>query len=437
MITERMQCNLLYRAFVKNEDVATLGELDIERWCEPWRTIALFADRPQAANSGDALWYGILAVAGKDHDRARALQRQIVEAAEPMEFLSLLEIADTLPPVGWLWPNWIPRGMLSLLGAFQGTGKSWMVLDLARIVIDGGVWPDGSPVERTGCVVYVDAEGIPQVLNERAVALNINRRKLFLQMAEPGEVFDLSRREWQDRLIDAVMTLRPQLVIIDSLSSISSTGQNSVEEINALLAFLVGLAREADCGLLMIHHLRKPAGGQLYLPGLNIHDFRGSGHITAMARTVLGLSVVQSGKQFSLNGPRRLDLVKTNLGPYPQPLGIEMVSDGNLTKFVYGRAPEEESAQTVGDKAEVFLVKFLQENGPSLPAEVVAGGEEAGHSRSTIYRIRKEMGDRIVNTAGRRSHSNRWALPEQVSVDGVEDDADRDEIDGDQDEGDM
>ncbi len=64
------------------------------------------------------------------------------------------------------------------------------------------------------------------------------------------------------------------------------------------------------------------AAAQRHLADGGIHDFRGSGHITAMARTVLGLSVVQTGKTFSLNGPRRLELVKTNLGPYPNPLGV-------------------------------------------------------------------------------------------------------------------
>jgi hypothetical protein len=61
---------------------------------------------------------------------------------------------------------------------------------------------------------------------------------------------------------------------------------------------------------------------------MSLHDFRGSSHITAMARTVMGLNVLQNGKQFSLSGPRRLDLVKTNLGNYPEGIGIELQRDG-------------------------------------------------------------------------------------------------------------
>jgi hypothetical protein len=77
--------------------------------------------------------------------------------------------------VRWLWPGWIPRGMITLLGAYQGTGKSYFVLDIARTVIHGGPWPDGAPAEKLGTVIYVDAEAIPQVNNERAVKLDLNR----------------------------------------------------------------------------------------------------------------------------------------------------------------------------------------------------------------------------------------------------------------------
>ena len=82
---------------------------------------------------------------------------EIEDANEPIHFPTLAEIADTLKPVSWLWPGWIPRGMLSLLGAYQGTGKSYFVLDLARTVIHGGPWPDGTLQDRIGNCIYVEA----------------------------------------------------------------------------------------------------------------------------------------------------------------------------------------------------------------------------------------------------------------------------------------
>lgn len=408
MITERMQQALLYRAFIEKQPMV---DVDVARWSDPWRTIALLAERSEGAS--DPLYWAASVVTDSE-EAARNLIAMIRMAGQPLHIANLEEMAANLPPVTWLWENWIPRGMLSLLGAYQGTGKSWFVLDLARTIIQGGRWPDGTPTQGPANVIYVEAEGIPQVLNQRAVALGMNRKRLYLLTAEPGEVFNLALPEWRDKLIDAATTLRPALIIVDSLSSVTSNGQNSVEETNSLLVFLVGLANYVNCGLLMIHHLRKPSGGQLYLPGMSIHDFRGSGHITAMARTVLGLSVVQSGKQFSLNGPRRLDLVKTNLGPYPDSLGIEMTTNGERTQFTYGEAPDYERTVTAADSVEAWLLNYLEENGPTPPATVVDAAALDGHGRAMIYRTRKALGAKIVNTKGYRNPKNEWALPHQI-----------------------
>ena len=55
---------------------------------------------------------------------------------------------------------------------------------------------------------------------------------------------------------------------------------------------------------------------------MSVHDFRGSGHITAMAHCA-GPDGGPDGRQFSLNGKRRLDMLKTNLGVHPEGIGIE------------------------------------------------------------------------------------------------------------------
>jgi hypothetical protein len=410
MITERMQKRLLYQAFIENTLDST--EFEIAGWSWPWSELLLRAERNLGALDGhSALFESARSLADKGTDDAHTWMREIEDAAEPLHFPTLADIADTLKPVSWLWPGWIPRGMLSLLGAYQGTGKSYFVLDLARTVIEGGPWPDGASSDRIGNVVYVEAEAIPQVTNERAQALGINRHKLWLMMAENGELLDLTQPRWQDHLLDLATTVAPQLIVIDSLSSISSSGQNSVEDTNRLLMYLVALARHCDCGLLMLHHLRKPPGGQLNLPGMSVHDFRGSGHITAMARTVMGLSVIQTGRQFSLNGARRLDLVKSNLGPYPEGIGLKLEADGDRVRFVYGAPVAFDEQESTGDKCEDWLLGYLAAHGASKPGDVVAAGKDAGFTRDTIYRTRKSLQAMIGNTEKNyKAPGNLWRL---------------------------
>ena len=176
------------------------------------------------------------------------------------------------------------------------------------------------------------------------------------------------------------------------------------------------LARHCDCGLLVLHHLRKPPGGQLNLPGMSVHDFRGSGHITAMARTVLGLSVIQTGRQFSLNGPRRLDLVKSNLGPYPEGIGLKLESNGDQVRFVYGEPVAFEDAQeSPGDKCEEWLINYLEEHGPSKPGDVTKAAEAAGFNKGTLYAVRKRLAGVVRNTnPNLRSPSNQWKLADDT-----------------------
>lgn len=410
MITERMQKRLLYQCLVEESISST--DIDLAGWVWPWREVLLLAERGEVDFVIGSKLNEALAMVAGDRDKAREWKFEIDEAGEPLHFPTLAEIADTLKPVSWLWPGWIPRGMLSLLGAYQGTGKSYFVLDLARTCIMGGPWPDGNPVDRIGNVIYVEAEAIPQVTNERAMALGLDRNRLWMLMADNGELLDLTQPYWQDRLLDMATVVEPQLIIIDSLSSISSSGQNSVEDTNRLLMYLVALARHCDCGLLMLHHLRKPPGGQLNLPGMSVHDFRGSGHITAMARTVMGLSVIQNGRQFSLNGARRLDLVKSNLGPYPEGIGLKLEGDGASMRFVYGEPVAFEDAQeSTGDKCEDWLLGYLAAHGASKPGDVVAAGKDAGFTRDTIYRTRKSLQAMIGNTEKNfKAPGNLWRL---------------------------
>lgn len=425
LTTTRMQCRLLHRYFIGGEDVT----VEPDQLKQPWREIFFMADRylpmyAETSGGGAAALRDACNAVAEEEEAAAALYRQIRDLQDEPRFLSLADIEESIPPVDWLWRNWIPRGMLTLLGAYQGTGKSYFVLDLARAVIEGGEWPDGTPAPK-GCVVYIDAEGIPSIHVRRSKALGFDRSKLFLQYPGDDIVLDLTQTHWQDRLVEMVTALRPELIIIDSLSSSSSSGQNSTQDTNSLLMFLVALANYGNCGMLLLHHLRKPPAGQLMLPGLNLHDFRGSGHITAMARSVLGMSVSQSGRQFSLNGPRRLDLVKTNVADdgYPDPIGIvqHQEHDGEVVRFEYGEAPDYERSDTHSDDCEQWLIDYLDENGPTRPSKLLPAAEQAGYSRSTIYRVRKEMGDTIVNTKGRQHPQNKWALPGQE--DGDDDDS--------------
>jgi len=353
MLTTRMQIQAIANRLAGLP--ATVGArgkpLKAAAFSEPWKTCWKALDKAVPGQEHSAL----IRAAGNFPDGERVIGA--ILSARPGDrlgrFLRLDELADSLPEIEWVWPGWVPRGMITLLGSAPGAGKSFVALDLARRVLQWEGFPDDltpGPSPGTGegralpescpplprrscvgegwgegqaCVIYVDAEAVPQLLNERARSWQMEVSHLHLLLPEPGDMVDFGSAAYRDRLVDMAAELSPELIIVDSLSSVSSKSENNVEDVRTILGFLNELAQDFNSGLLLLHHLRKGSNLQLKSWELSLDDFRGSSHIVAMARSVIGLSVIPTQAGQGRNGPRKLEIIKTNLGAYPEPLGFE------------------------------------------------------------------------------------------------------------------
>ena len=386
-------------------------DIPLRSFQEPWRTCWLALEGVAPSEAAQTLK---IRLAGHS-DYANILQQIFkTRPGHTLQFDSLLELSRHLKPIAWLWPGWLPRGMLTLLGAAPGAGKSFLALDLAWRITTGLPFP-GSQIhpQQPGKVVYVDAEAVPQILNERAAGYQIDLSRLYCLLPDPAEMIDFGDPKYRDRLINMVATIRPELVIIDSLASIHSRGQNNVEDVRKLLSFLTQLAAAYQCGLLLIHHIRKPGNGQnIQMYDLSLSDLSGSGHIVAMARVVWGLHVVQEGPQPDPNGPRLLKMLKTNLGPYESALGFRFAPQPGAGVYLdwLSEAPQNYREPTQLERCAAWLLDLLQAQGALAPAEVIALGQAADFSRSLIYRARKHLAGQVVNTDGKQSPHNRWQI---------------------------
>jgi len=326
---------------------------------------------------------------------------------------SLDDMGPDLPPIEWVWKDHIPRGLLSILGASQGSGKSFVGLDLAYRIMHNVDFPDGAPIMHPGAnIIYVEAEAVPQIIREGANYSKMAQKKLFPILADAGEMIDLGLQKYQDRLTEMVAYLKPELIIIDSLSSVHTKGQNNVEDLRVLVGYLIRLAGWANCGLQLIHHIRKPSMGQRMMNvDFGMEDLSGSGYITQQARVVLGLRVVQTGPEFDPNGPRELKVLKSNLGAYPKPLGFTFESlspEGARLKW-NASAPREYREPTEADDCKEWLEELLKENSQGLrPKEIKKMGKELGFSASMIDRVHRKLAAHIANTRGRQAPDNSW-----------------------------
>lgn len=405
MLTRRMQVQAVADRLAGLPEKRSLRASQFE---EPWRTC--WQAQGQAEGGQQALLLALQSYPDRERNEiVKAILAMAPGKGMPV-FQSLEELAVGLSPVTWLWRNWVPRGMLSLLGAVPGAGKSFVALDLARRIIGAETWPDGTPIEDGGRpVIYIDAEAVPQLLNERAVAWEMNRRLLYLMLPDANRLIDFSGVDDRDRLVEMCHAIQPALVIVDSLSSISSRGENNVDDVREVLGFLSQVAVDFETGMILVHHLRKRMPLPL-IEELSADDFRGSGHIIAMARSVMGLSVVKTEADANRNGPRRLQVVKTNLAAYPDALGVEFVPLHPTGVFLkWGAAPQGYEEPTQRDNATDWLLTLLVD-GPMKAGDVVDAGKEQGYSRATVYRAREKLEDQIVNTLGRKHRDNCWAL---------------------------
>jgi len=104
----------------------------------------------------------------------------VLEPGYKQKHRSLQEIGPDLPQTTWFWPEWIPRGLLTLLAAWPGVGKTYVALDLAHRVISNSPAPDDASLEvRTGTVIYVDAEDFLPDIYERASVWQMDTSKFY------------------------------------------------------------------------------------------------------------------------------------------------------------------------------------------------------------------------------------------------------------------
>jgi RecA-family ATPase len=94
----------------------------------------------------------------------------------------------------------------------------------------------------------------------------MDRRNLYLLLPDEDDIIlDLSLPRYQDKLAEMAYRLEPALIVVDSLGSIMGKGENAIEDVRQILAYLAGLGSQNGAATLLIHHLRKGSSGQLSL----------------------------------------------------------------------------------------------------------------------------------------------------------------------------
>lgn len=201
------------------------------------------------------------------------------ERAE-VEFLDLAGMVEAEQKAGaltWIVENGIPDRGLTYINAPAGGSKSWVCMDLAKAMCEGGLWLDTFPVEQRN-VLYIDEEmGVTKALPRlRRLGMPIDTTG-FWYTDRQGFQLDSPRH------IECILEFGRQhdigAVIIDTLTRCHSLDEND----NSQMRFLFKQFRklmEGGISVIVAHHNRKASISD----GQVSHErMRGAGEIAAAA----------------------------------------------------------------------------------------------------------------------------------------------------------
>lgn len=298
----------------------------------------------------------------------------------------------------WLWPGYIPRGVVSLFTGDPGVGKTYVLINLAAVVAGGGEWPDETPMQAAP-VLYVDLENGEEEIARRFKAQgctpssNIHIAAQGLRLNGVPVDAGTSLEQWVYFLREPIEQYHPAWVIIDPVVAIHKLDENRATAVRGLMRLLSGLAQEYDLALTVVQHPNKSSGRGL-------DRIRGSTDFAAAPRAIL--EVIDTYQR----GLKALVVAKLNLASTPTAQSFRI--KGGLVEWI-GPIKVPRPGQKDLDFAVEVLGGILADGPiPRVTATILA--EPDGLSKDLIRKAARKLG---VKSSKKGKHDTTyWRLPD-------------------------
>lgn len=255
--------------------------------------------------------------------------------ASPFDRVPIADLHDFIPPAPeHVWQDYIPVGVVTLLGAHGGVGKSTLAM-LLSVCVALGVPCLGVPTRRTVVVLY-SAEDAAGILRHRlhwiCKAMSIDPRDLedWLHILDAtggdptlytesnlGGVRSGRTTVAHAALAELVREVGAGLVIVDNASDAYAASEIDRARVREFMRSLALIAKENHAGFLLLAHINKvKARG---LDG-SAESYSGSTAWHNSARSRLSLDRTDDGLI--------LKHEKANFGPMREPLSIAWPKGG-------------------------------------------------------------------------------------------------------------
>lgn len=179
--------------------------------------------------------------------------------------LELAELCD-LPPAQWIVRGLVPASSVGFLVGPPNCGKSLIAVDIAMRCTRGETWIDGRGI-RAGSVVYCLGEGAAG-FGQRIRAWEsqhggpAHRERFAVVRGLPALSCPAGISELCSIVDEHATAHGPVvLVVVDTLAVHWAESEDKSEHVGPCMRALADLAAEHTCGVLLIHHPRKPQAG--------------------------------------------------------------------------------------------------------------------------------------------------------------------------------
>lgn len=234
---------------------------------------------------------------------------------------SLAELEDK--EFDWIWWPFLARGEVTIMEGPPGVGKSFLTQIICGRVCDGkkikSPMPSGlAPVQ--GKVAYFDMENSADKVTKPRLALSgVEHLENFYQVEA---FFSIHDDEVVSEIYQAIGMLKPAVIVFDTLNSyLGGADTNHGSQAQQALNQFKMIAREFDCAVIVIRHLKKNRAGVAA-----VDMGAGSASIAGVARNVL--TVVRHPEVEDFPGWNVMFCSKANNGPEFPDMGLTFQIQG-------------------------------------------------------------------------------------------------------------
>jgi hypothetical protein len=291
-------------------------------------------------------------------------------------------------PVAWLLNPYIPLGTVTVLLGDGGLGKSFATLAIAAAISKGRLLPGMETPFPASDVIIQNAE------NPWATVIKPRLEMLDADCFRIHSINDTDKRLTltDERIEAAIRKHNAKFMVIDPIQSHLSENfsMNRAESVRPALLHLERIAERTQSAIMIVGHISKGRGKAQH-KGLGSVDIVNAvpsvlllGRAEGLAPDERAISHLK-GNFTELGSTQIFRLNKTD--------GFQWLGESGITPddIINYNAKKEKEDKSKIDEAVDFLTEILADG--ALPtAEVIEMAEEAGISKRTLERARREAG---------------------------------------------